>query len=122
MPEAPKIPDGAHFYPQPAPASEIEPMDEAVLASRILGQRALGKTYGQAAGLVLDGSDDAEGYKRVWKAVEAERKAMKAVPLDAEAKYRTALEAVAVYADVDDWIAAKKAVLGVSEIAAPKEL
>jgi len=113
-------------YPRgPEPVPEAPPFDESTCVSALIALRearpnitkvlAAGKVIHQVGGRVLD-------VYQVWDKIEAERKAMAAVPMQAEDKYVEALAELAVHLDPDLWIAGMQDKLGVAKIVAPKEL
>jgi len=112
-------------YPRgPEPVPEAPPFDAEQCVVELIGLResrpnitkvlAAGKVIHIVGGRVLD-------VYQVWDAIEAERKALEAVPLQTESKYIEAVSALAINIDPVQWVAGMQAKLGVDEIIAPKE-
>ena len=113
------------IYPKgPVVKPSPPPFDEALCGAniiqlrearpRITRQLTAGKLIHVVGGTVKD-------IYRVWDEIEAERKAMKAVPLQAEGDYLEAISTVGFYIDPILWVAGKRSELGVGEIKAPVE-
>ncbi len=91
-------------YPRADVKAAPQPIDLAACAERIILAREANPNASKAliVGIVLQGSDDVEGFEIVWAEVEAERIAMAAVDASKSAMrsaYESALGAKAKYLD-----------------------
>ncbi len=114
----------SHIYPRaPETPPEKTPLNDETIAGRIVSLRESDDklTREQAVGLVLNGEGTVQDFYRIWAEIEAEKKAMEGVPLQAEGNYMEAISSVGNHLDPVQWIIGMRAKLGVAEIVAPAE-
>ncbi len=97
------------------PRSTVKPEPEEIatddeVAELLIAFREDGNTEDEALGRVIAVSGSVKQARRVQSEVNEERNALKAVPLDAEAKYLAAISAKTKYIDPAEWVARQKAI------------
>ncbi len=97
------------------PRNTVKPEPEEVATDQevselLISFREDGKSEDEALGMVVGVTGSVKQVKRVQSAINEERDALKAVPLDAEDKYLAAISAKTKYIDPAEWVARQKAI------------
>jgi hypothetical protein len=97
------------IYPKaPEPASLTPPLSDDDLATKIIAAREAdpNTTKALAIASIIDGPVDLDAYYRVWRAIDKEKIALRALTpteKEKEVDYRARLQAVTKYLDADLW-------------------
>jgi len=105
-------------YPKaPTVQKQITPVDEAACVAKIIQCKEDDLPKAKAVGICLAGSDDVQGFERLWKRIDKEviaARAVKPADHDTVTKFKAAVKVAAPFLDETKWYNGLKAEQGVT--------